>query len=140
MAATVTIQLSDNQYLSQSASGVTLSGSGTDEQSQWTIGALPGDGKAATVYSTIQNVKSGQYLVLPGPFIGGIAPAAAGPDQSLALVFLIGGQALNNRVPIEIVNGKPFQSNEVYLGTDSGMVAYLANGQAGSGWIIKQVG
>ncbi len=138
MAATVTIQLSDNQYLSQSASGVTLSGSGTDEQSQWTISALPGDRQVASVYSTIQNVKSGQYLVLPGPFVGGVAPATAGMDQSLALVFLIGG--FTNRVPIQIVNGKPFESSEVYLATDGNMVAYLANGEAGTGWIIKPVG
>jgi len=141
MAATVTIQLADNQYLSQSASGVTLSDSGSNEQSQWTISEFPDDGNATTAFSTIQNVKSGQYMVLPGPFIGGIAPATMGTDQSLALYFLIGGgPALNHRLPIKIVNGKPFQQKEAYLSTDSGMVAYVANGQAGSGWVIKQVG
>ena len=141
MAATVTIQLADNQYLSLSKSGVTLSNSGSDEQSQWTISEFPDAGNATTVYSTIQNVQSGQYLVLPGPFINGIAPAAVAADQSLALLFLIGGgPPLNGRLPIEIVNGKPFQGKEVYLATDGAMAAYLANGQTGSGWTIRQVG
>lgn len=138
MAVTVTIQLSDQSYLSQSPKGVTLSTDGKNPQSLWAISAFPDDGNATTVYSLIRNVANGDFLQFDTSLvpINGERPVVVTTDPMQAAIFLIGGgPAINGQLPVQVM-----PANNVFLqGDSSKSLAFLGPIQSTSrsGWIFK---